>query len=80
MEVLERSSRRGSREAVIGHAQTKADGSFSYVLSKHRPTQKVRFAYRARSGGIEPVWSRALTLKVAEFLKAALGDPNSATA
>lgn len=74
IDVLERPARRGSRELVTGHARTKADGTFSYTLSRHRPTRVVRFAYRAPGGGTASVLSRALTLQVrgASTLRASL--------
>ncbi len=57
VDVLERVARSGAGEIAMGKAQTRADGTFSYVLGRTRPSRTVRLAHG-------PAASRALTVRV----------------
>ena len=62
IELFERRELRGAREVSRGRIMTKADGSFSAVLSTTRPSRTVRLAYRPTNGS--QVVSRVLKLRV----------------
>jgi hypothetical protein len=62
IELLERLDRKGKGEKSAARVATKADGSFSAVLSTNGPSRTVRLAYRP-AGGSEIV-SRPLRLRV----------------
>lgn len=72
IEVLTRTDRRGAREVATGRIRTRADGTFSYVLPRSRPSRAVRLAYR--SGGLGSAVSARLRLRVraASNLRASL--------
>jgi hypothetical protein len=73
LEVLERLDRKGAGERVASHVETKADGSFTVVVTTNRPSRVMRLSYRAADG--RQVVSRALKVRVraAARLHATLG-------
>lgn len=71
IEVFEKSTRPGARERGAGTVPTSADGTFSYVVARGRPSRAIRLVYRTAAGQIV---SRTLRLRVraASSLRASL--------
>ena len=62
IELLERRDRRGAREVRRARVKTKADGSFSAVVTTRRPSRRIRLAFRPAGGS--RIVSRTLKLRV----------------